>query len=102
MFTENQTVHEADLSRTPRSAGTKSLCGENARLTSWSLQWAWLRLAMRLRLRLSRTPVLKMCSSRKAGSCGRLARSSLQQPGDLSIVGELQQQTWMKQASKEC
>jgi hypothetical protein len=75
------TMHTDDgqshLSRTPRSAGTKLLCGEKARLTSWSAQWAWLRLAMRLRLRLLRLPVLKSCSSRSAGSSGRLARSSL-------------------------
>ena len=33
-LTENQAVQEADRSRTPRSAGTKPLCGEKARLTS--------------------------------------------------------------------
>jgi len=40
---------------------------------------------MRLRLLLSRTPVLKMCSSRSAGSSGRLARSSL--PGAQGYQG---------------
>ena len=65
------------LSRTFRCAGTKSLSGEKDRLSSCSLQCAWLRLAMRARLLLLIVPVLKMCSSCSAGSRGRVARRSL-------------------------